>query len=158
MSYIHLISYDKYIIKIKKENAFISSILREAYTDDILITEKFVCNNIYCNKITLEYIFNILLISPTGEIPLKNEIENIIFLLKPKELKNIINVSDYLDMNEIFHLSSKRMMNYIENCISFKDFNLTFNIIEKYTDKEKKLLEILFEHNRRTIHLPEINF
>jgi hypothetical protein len=132
MTHITLQTYDKYYIKFPIEKAFKSNVIKQAFENENY-NEIFYLNNKHCTKKYIEIIFDD-------------------FNIDNYNIKNIIEIANYLDMNDLFQYSSKKIMEIIQSCTCFQDLKNKLNIDYIYNETELKKLEILFEHNKKIIH------
>lgn len=132
MSHITVQTYDKYNIKIYKDKAFKSNLIKQAFEYENY-NEIFYLKNKYCTKKYIEIIFDD-------------------FNIENYNIKNIIEIANYLDMNDLFEFCSKKIMDIIQSCICLEDLKKKLNIYYNYNKNEIKKLEILFEHNKKIIH------
>lgn len=149
-SYISIFTFDKKTISIPVLNAFNSETLKQSYENKSDYDESFNCNNKYGTYNNIEWIFMKYF---------NNEKKNRLLLLKElnaKELKNIMNISNYLDIHELYQITSKLLMDMIQLCHSVNDLNIILGINKIYSEYEKKQLQLVFEHNKKTEFISEI--
>lgn len=132
MSYITLQTYDNYKIIISKDKAvhtFKSNLIKQAFENENY-NEVFYLNNRFCIKKYIEIIFDD-------------------FNIDNYNIKNILEIANFLDINDLFEYCSKKIMDIIQSCTSIKDLKTKMNIYYNYNKDEIKRLEILFEHNKK---------